>query len=99
MDDYVQQLMKEQGIPDDLDPQVRVELAKEITEQANDYINYRLIQSMSDEAAEKFADMLEDDSMQEHDIQQYIADNVPDVQAAVTAALVDFRSVYLGPAA
>lgn len=96
MDDYIQRLMQEQGIPADLDPEVRVELAAELTDRAISFVNQRLVLAMTDDVANRFADLAESGQADDEALQKFIEENVPNKDQVLAVALSDFRTLYLG---
>jgi Protein of unknown function (DUF5663) len=96
MEEFIQQLLRDQGIPEDLDADIRAELIEDLTTRANDLINQRLIDALSDQAVEEFNKLLDDESVEPARLQEFIAANVPERQRITTAALLEFRQVYLG---
>lgn len=96
MDQFIQQLLHDQGVSDSLDPAVREQLVHELTGRATDFVNRRLIDAMSDETVEQFNALLDDDSLDPAKAQQFVEANVPNKDQVVAAALVEFRALYLG---
>lgn len=96
MDQFIQQLLRDQDVPEDLDPEVRTQLVSELTSRASDFLNARLIDAMSDETVEHFSAMLDDESTTPEQVQNFIATNVPDKDRVIASALAEFRVLYLG---
>lgn len=99
MDEYIQQLLKDAGVPESTDPEVKAELVKGLANQANDLVNRRLIDAMSDEDAEAFDKYIEENPEDVEGVQQFISDHVSNKEQVVGAALLEFRALYLGPSA
>jgi len=96
MEQFITQLLQDQGIPADLDVEVRQQLVSELTSRAADFVNQRLIQNMSDEALPHFESLLDEDPVDAQRIQEFIATNVPDKEKIAANALLEFRILYLG---
>lgn len=96
MDDFIQQLLQEQGATDTLDAEVRAQLTQQLTSRAYDFINRRLIDAMSDEVVEHFNTLIDNETTTPEQVQQFVATNVPNKDQVVAAALVEFRALYLG---
>ncbi len=96
MDQFIQQLLREQGVSDTMDPEVRAQLTDELTSRATDFVNRRLIDAMSDEVAAQFNAFLDDESVTPEQVQNFVETNVPNREQVVASALVEFRSLYLG---
>ncbi len=88
--------MAAQDIPEDLDPEVREELAKGLLARATDFVNKRIIDSMSDEVAEHFEALVDEQPVDPAKIQAFIETNVPDRERIAGLALYEFRTLYLG---
>lgn len=96
MDEFINQLLKDSGVPDNLEPEVRAELVKMLTDRATDLINRRIIDAMSDEDAvafDKFVDAHPGDAAA---VQQFVSEHVPNQEQVVAAALLELRTAYLG---
>lgn len=96
MEQFIQQLLKDQGVPDSLDGEVRKQLVEELTGRATDFVNRRLLEAMSEEAVEQFNSLLDEEPVDPNKIQQFIATHVPDKERVAAAALYEFRTLYLG---
>lgn len=96
MENFITQLLADQGVDPAMDPAVRAQLVAELTSKANDLINRRLIDAMSDEVVSHFNDLVEDENTDAAAVQQFITTNVPNRDQVVAAALIEFRALYLG---
>lgn len=96
MDEYIQQLLNDAGLPDSVDPEVRAQLVSDLQERAINLMNRRLIEAMSDEDIEAFNKLLDEQPNNAEAMQQFITDHVPNSQQVVTAAMLEFRALYLG---
>lgn len=96
MEEYIQQLLQDQGVPHDLDPEVRGQLVSDLMSRALDFLNRRLIDSMSDEAVEHFTSLLDNPATDASQVQDFIATNVMDKEKVTADALAEFRVLYLG---
>lgn len=99
MDEYIEQLLKDAGVPEATDPAVKKQLTADLTARANDLVNRRLIDAMSDEDAAAFDKLLDEQSDNVNAMQQFITDHIPNREKVVGAALLEFRALYLGKAA
>jgi hypothetical protein len=96
MDQFIDKLLQEQGVPDDLDPQVRQELAAELTSRAVDFMNRRLVDAMDENALNDFQALLDTDPTDPAVVQDFITAHVADRDKVIAKALIEFRSIYLG---
>lgn len=96
MEDYVQKLLTDQGVSADVDPEVRQELANELTARINDFLNRRLLDAMSDSAVKEFEALMDSEQLDANKVHEFVAANVPNVQEVTNQALFDFRLLYLG---
>ena len=96
VDEYINRLLQEAGLPDDLDPEVRAGLVNSLTGRAADLINRRLIDAMSFETAQEFEKLIDDHPDDGAMMQGFIDQHVPDKNKIVAAALLELRTQYLG---
>jgi hypothetical protein len=96
MEQYIQQLLQEQGVPSDLDPEVRTELVGQVTMRVSNFVNQRLLDAMSDESVDEFNKLLDDDSFDQARAEAFVNEHVPNKDSVVANALVEFRQLYLG---
>ncbi len=95
MDQFIQQLLTDKGIPQDLDEETKQQLVHDLSDRAADLINKRLVESMTPEAVEGL-DKLLDENPDPVAAQNYISSNVPNAEQVTTQALLEFRALYLG---
>lgn len=93
---FIKQLLKEKGLPPNLEPKVYDQLVKDLSERAVDLINRRQIDAMTDEQAKQFDDLLAAHPEDVQAAQEFIQKNVPNQDQVVAAALGEFRQLYLG---
>lgn len=96
MDQFINKLLQEQGVPEDLDPQVRTQLIAELTGRVMDFMNRRLVDAMDEDALNGFQALLDTDPTDPAVVQDFISAHVPDRDKVITKALIDFRAIYLG---
>lgn len=99
MEEFIQQLLKDAGVPDSTDPEVREQLAKDLADRAGDLVNRRLIDAMSEKDAQAFGKVLDDRPDDLKAMQKFIDEHVPNKEQVAGAALLEFRALYLGAAA
>jgi hypothetical protein len=99
MDEFIQQLLAERGIPESVDEETRQQLAEDLSSRLNDFINKRLIESMPEDVLAKFEEQLDSGNATTESLQQFVADNLPDKEQVTANALMEFRALYLGPKA
>jgi TIR domain len=93
--EFIQQIMTDQGIPADLDPEVRAQYEADLAEFATDLINRRLIEAMPDQTVEHFNALLDTDPTSQA-IQEFVQYNVPNLEYVTAEALLELRRHYLG---
>jgi hypothetical protein len=96
MEEFIRQLLQDQGVPEDLSAEVRAQLVAELTGRATDFVNQRLVAAMSEEAVGHFESLLDEEPVDTQKIQDFINTNVPDKEQVAARALVEFRALYLG---
>ncbi|HVX56135.1 MAG TPA: DUF5663 domain-containing protein [Candidatus Saccharimonadales bacterium] len=99
MEEFIRQLLKDAGVPESTDPEVRKQLEKDLTDRATDLVNRRLIDAMSEKNAEAFSKLLDERPDNLAVMQQFIDEHVPNKEQVAGAALLEFRALYLGAAA
>ena len=95
LDEYVKDILKQKGLPPNMDPEVHTQLVKDVTQMAEDLINKRLLDALSDEQFDQL-EKIAGHQPDQKSIQDFIDKNLPNKQQIVTEALTDFRNTYLG---
>ena len=96
MDEFANNLLRDQGVPDDMEVSIREQLKHDLTEQAVDMVNKRLIESMDVATAAEFGKPLDEQPENLQSAQSFIEEHVPDRQTITATALLEVRSLYLG---
>ncbi len=99
MEEFIEQLLKDKGVPEGVDPEVRKQLAADLVSRATDFVNRRMIDSLSDEQLAEFEKILDEQPNDTSALQNFIEKNVADKESITAAALLEFRALYLGKAA
>lgn len=99
MDEYIQQLLNDAGVPESTDSGVLDQLKADLIARSNEFVNRQLIDALSDEDAVAFDKLLDEKPDDIMAIQQFITDHIPNKDQVVGAALLEFRALYLGTAA
>lgn len=97
MEQFIKDLLKEKGLPANLEPAVYDRLVKDLSERVEKIVNKRLIDSLSDEQFDQL-EKLSASSPNEQAVQDFINANVPNKDKIVALALAEFRQLYLGNA-
>lgn len=97
MEQFIKDLLKEKGLPANLEPAVYDRLVKDLSERAEKIANKRLIDSLSDEQFDQL-EKLTASTPNEQVVQDFINANVPNKERVVALALAEFRQLYLGTA-
>jgi hypothetical protein len=96
IEQFVKDILKQKGLPPNLDQAVYDKLVSDLTERATDLVNKRLIEAMSEEQAKKLEDIMNSEPDNAQAVQDFITQNVPNHEAVASAALIEFRQLYLG---
>jgi hypothetical protein len=96
MDEFIVELLRESGLSEKTDPGVRARLVQDLGSRASDFINRGIIDAMSMPDALAFERLLDEQPDNLVAMQQFVDQHVPNMQAVVGAALLEFRSLYLG---
>lgn len=78
----------------ELTPEVREELRRDIFQRLDEFIMARVIAALSDDDVQQLEQLLQAGKSRQ-DVQQFAAEKIPDFATFVTDALLEFRSVYL----
>ena len=79
---------------DQVTPQVRDELRRDILLRLDEFVMSRVVAKLSDEDLASFENMIKEGKSQ-MEIQQFITTHVPDFVNFATDAFLEFRNVYL----
>ena len=96
MEEYINQLLLDNGVPASLDAEVRQQLVSDLSTRVGDMINRRLIDALTDEDAALFEKMIDSNPDDPNALQQFIDSHVPDKNQIVGSTLLEFRALYLG---
>lgn len=99
MDEFIEQLLTESGLPENVDPAVRSRLKSELTERATKLINRRLVESLSQKDAEQLSQLLEQNPGDQQVFQAFIDQHVDNKRQIAADALLELRRVFLGEGA
>lgn len=90
---FIERLIEEKGLSD-VDPDIQIELKKDLAQRAEDRINAELIEHIPADKLEEFAKVASDKS--DAEVHAYCKQTIPDFDQVVAAALLNFRRTYLG---
>lgn len=96
MEDFVNQLLRDKGVADNLPPETYNQLVRDLVDRASALVNRQIIESMSPEVLEKFEEILDSQPDNAGAMQSFINENVPDKEQIAARALLEFRALYLG---
>lgn len=96
MEEFIKQLLLDSGVPDTLDAEVYQQLVNDLSIRVGDVINKRLIEALTTEDAVIFETMIDDTPDDLPAMQQFIDSHVADKDQVIGAALLEFRTLYLG---
>ena len=96
IENFIKQLLKDKGLPPNLDEAVYKKLVTDLTERASDLVNKRLLEAMTEPQNEELERIIESSPDNDRVVQEFIAKNVPNKEAVAGAALAEFRQLYLG---
>lgn len=84
----------------DTPPEEMEEMKKELLPKLNEYISLRVMTELaktSQDTLKAFQTWVTEKSPSQEEVQQYVADKIPDGTSFLTQVLLDFRNTYLGP--
>jgi len=94
MQDFVNKLVDEKNY-EDLDPEVREQIVKDVNERLENTINAKVVAALSDEQITEFEALLDKNASSE-EVQAFIGKSIPNGEEFLTQVLVDFKKSYLG---
>ena len=93
LEGFVSRLMQEKGFPGVDDPEVLDQIKTDLLERVNDQINAMIIAEMPPEKLEEMDALTDGDD--EEALQNFISQNVPNIDQKLLNVLEDFRNTYL----
>lgn len=94
LNDYVETLIKDKQYTT-LTPAAHEELKQDILQRVHDYLLAKTIAKLSDEQVKSLNALLEQKPSDDQ-VQQFIADSIPDSASFIGDTLFQFRQTYLG---
>lgn len=92
--DYVERLMDEKKLPENLDAGLVEQMKADLTERVEDRINAVIIANLSEKALEEFNDLLDSDK-KDAEVQEFLEKNIPNLAQLVATELIVFRQTFL----
>lgn len=96
LDRFINEMLeakKLSGVTDD----VRSQLVSDLKQRLYDQINRALIDALPDEKMDEFERLLDDASLDDGSIQQFIINSGVDVKRVTTATMLRFYDLYVNP--
>lgn len=90
---FVEQVVKEKNDPA-ITPEVMPQVVEALFDELNDQINTHMINILSDEKRKQLEAILDSDAP-DSEIDTFFEKNIPNLEAEVTAVLLNFRAGYL----
>jgi hypothetical protein len=92
IDSFVERLIEEKGL-EGLDSEVLAQVKSDLVGRVEDRLNVVILEQIPPSKLEKFNELL--DSGDDAKTQEFIKNNVPELEALVAAELLNFRAIYL----
>lgn len=93
LDNFVDELLAAQGI-DQLEPEVRDQLAQDLTDRLNDRLEAAMIVELPENKLPELEALL-DQQVENNELQKFFAENIVDLPAVLARELAAFRQSYL----
>lgn len=93
LDNFVDELLAAQGI-DQLEPEVRDQLAQDLTDRLNDRLEAAMIVELPENKLPELEALL-DQQVETNELQKFFAENIVDLPAVLARELAAFRQSYL----
>lgn len=98
IEQFVKELLKEKDLPGNLEPAVYDRMVRDLSERATNMVNKHLVESLNSQQLEEFESLMDKHPDDLVVLQKFIDGNVKNKQQITSAALLEFRSLYLGTA-
>lgn len=92
---FINEILDEKQLPG-VTPEVRIQLVTDLKERLLDQINRALITALPEVKIVEFNTLLDDETVSDESIQQFIADSGVDVQKVTLQTMLRFSELYLG---
>jgi len=93
LNQFIERLIEEKKFTN-LEPAVRLQIKKDLSERVDDHINLALVENMPPVKMAEFDKIL--DTADAKKINIFCRKNIPDLEAVIANTLVRFRATYLG---
>lgn len=93
IDDFINELVKEKKL-DNLEQGVVEQMKKDLTDALEDRINAVILSKIPEEKLDEFEELL--DNHTGNELQDFVSNNVPDLDVLISLELLNFRNLYLG---
>lgn len=94
LEQFIEGLIDERKYPDLL-PEAKEEMKKDLLIRLDDFIAARIIAALSDTDVLAYEKLLQEKKPEE-EVQQFVSSKIPDFVNFLSAAMLEFRAVYLG---
>jgi hypothetical protein len=95
LDKFVAEILEAKQLPGVVDEEVRQQLANDLKNNLLTEINKALINAMPDEKIDQLNTILDDPSVTEEKIQDFVMQSGIDIRRITTQTMILFRSLYL----
>ncbi|HEU4715425.1 MAG TPA: DUF5663 domain-containing protein [Candidatus Saccharimonadales bacterium] len=96
LDQFINEMLdakKLSGVTED----VRAQLVSDLKQRLLDQINKALIDALPDEKMDEFERLLDDESLTDEQVQQFIVNSGVDVKKVTTVTMLRFYDLYVTP--
>lgn len=94
IDWYINELIKQKPEYKELDNEVLEQIKKDLKPRVENYINTSILTNIPENKLEEFENIL--DTNDQIKIQEFLNQNVPDLNQVIAMALIGFRDSYIG---
>jgi hypothetical protein len=93
IEEFVDRLIQDKGF-NEQDPDVITQMRLDLVDRVENRINAMILSNIKPEKIDDFKKVLDDGS--EEKIQEFVKNDVPDIDEKVAAELLTFKNIYLG---
>lgn len=95
VDEFIESLLKDKGITE-VEPDIKEELKKDMTNRLIDQINKAAIMKLSEEKATELARLMDDPNFTNDDLTKFMQDSGVNLTEVALDTMLKFREFYMG---
>ncbi|MFT5359811.1 MAG: hypothetical protein ACI88L_000274 [Candidatus Paceibacteria bacterium] len=93
LETFIDKLLKEKAF-ENVEPEIEAQVKEDLRGRLDDVVNRAMLDELSDSKVSEFEDLLDNGANQD-ELQKFLSENIGNMEAVLTAALLKFRSLYI----